>query len=72
MYISVLSRYLIRTYLEKLLLVLLVVTAALILSNTFDLLQRIKGIHLRYDIFFQLIFCLILKQPELTARIFVI
>lgn len=66
MYISVLSRYLIRTYLEKLLLVLLVVTAALILSNTFDLLQRIKGIHLRYDIFFQLVF---LKTPYLIIEL---
>ena len=66
MYISVLSKYLIRTYLEKLLLVLLVVTAALILSNTFDLLHRIRGIHLRYDVFIQLIF---LKTPYLILEL---
>ena len=66
MYISVLSRYLIRTYFEKLLLVLLVVTAALILSNVFDLLHRIRGVHLRYDVFLRLIF---FKTPYLILEL---
>ena len=66
MYISVLSRYLISTYLRKLLLVLLVVTAALILSNTFDLLHRIHGVHLKYNILAQLI---LLKTPYLLLEL---
>ncbi len=67
MYISVLSRYLIKTYLEKLFLVLLIVTSALILSNIFDLLHRIRGVHLRYDIFAQLVF---FKTPYLLLELF--
>lgn len=66
MYISVLSRYLIKTYLEKLLLVLLVITGALILSNIFDLLHRVRGIHLQFDIFIQLVF---LKIPYLIIEL---
>ena len=66
MYISVLSRYLIKIYLEKFFLVLLVVTSALILSNTFDLLHRIRGIHLKYDVFMQLVF---LKTPYLILEL---
>jgi lipopolysaccharide export system permease protein len=66
MYVSVLSRYLIKTYLEKLFLVLLVVVFALVLSSAFDILHRIKGVNLQYKIFLQLIF---LKVPYLTLEL---
>lgn len=66
MYVSVLSRYLIRSYFSKFFLVLLVVIAALILSNIFDLLHRIRGVHLQYEVFFQLVF---LKIPYLVLEI---
>ena len=66
MYVSALSRYLIKTYLEKLLQVLLVVTFALVISNAFDILHRIRGIHLQYNSFFQLIF---FKTPYLLLEI---
>ncbi len=66
MSISVLSRYLIKTYLEKFLLVLFVISVALLLSNIFDLLNKIRGVSINASLFIQLIF---LKLPYLLCEL---
>ncbi|MEY3196994.1 MAG: hypothetical protein RLZZ59_362, partial [Pseudomonadota bacterium] len=66
MYVSVLSRYLIKTYLEKFLLVTLVVASTLVLSSVFDVLHRIKGTNLSYIVFLQLS---LFKTPYLFMEV---
>lgn len=66
MKISILSRYLIRTYLERFLIVMGVVCIALIFSNIFDILNKTRGISLGQNIFLNLVF---LKLPYLLAEL---
>jgi lipopolysaccharide export system permease protein len=66
MSISVLSRYLIRTYLEKFLLIFFVISVALLLSNIFDLLNKTRGVSISGGLFIELIF---LKLPYLASEL---
>ncbi len=66
MYPSVLSRYLVKVYLEKLFIVFVVISGALILSNIFDLLNKVRGITIGSGIFLKLIF---LKLPYLVLEL---
>jgi lipopolysaccharide export system permease protein len=63
---SILSRYLVKTYLEKFLLVLFVISVSLIVSNTFDLLNKTNGVSIGGSKFMQLI---LLKLPYLVLEI---
>lgn len=66
MNLSILSRYLLKTYLERFLMVLLVVCIALIFSNIFDILNKTRGISLSQNVFLNLLF---LKMPYLIAEL---
>jgi lipopolysaccharide export system permease protein len=66
MSISVLSRYLIKTYLEKFLLIFFVIAVALLLSNIFDLLNKVRGVSISASLFIKLIF---LKLPYLLSEL---
>lgn len=66
MNISTLSKYLIRNYLEKFIFIFFVICSALLVSNIFDLLNKVRGLNISGKVFVKMIF---LKLPYLSLEL---